>query len=112
MRILIAEDSPTTALALRKILALLGHQVAVARDGEEAWQALRAEPVPVVIADWVMPRLDGLELCRRIRDGHQGRDLGRYVYVILLSVKRARDDRLLGLRAGADDFLVKPVDEC
>jgi diguanylate cyclase (GGDEF)-like protein len=108
MRILIAEDSPTTALALRKILELLGHQAAVARDGEEAWQALCAKPVPVVIADWVMPRLDGVELCRRIRE----RDLSRYVYVILLTVKRARDDRLLGLRAGADDFLVKPVDEC
>jgi diguanylate cyclase (GGDEF)-like protein len=109
MRILIVEDSSSTALALRKILESLGHQAAVARDGEEAWQALCAEPVPLVIADWVMPRLDGLELCRRIRARDPG--LCRYIYVILLSVKHARDDRLLGLRAGADDFLVKPVDQ-
>src|SRR5262249_40429262 len=106
MRILIAEDQSTSAFFLRRTLERLGHDVIVAADGNEAWNMVQEELVSVVITDWVMPGIDGLELCRRIRlrPGH------RYTYVILLTSKDRRAERLEGLRAGADDFLVKPPD--
>jgi two-component system cell cycle response regulator len=106
MKILIAEDQPASAVFLRRTLERMGHEVAVAPDGEAAWQALRDDHAQVLISDWVMPRLDGLELCRRIRD----EDGDGYTYVILLTSKDRREERLEGLRAGADDFLTKPVD--
>jgi DNA-binding response OmpR family regulator len=106
MKILIAEDQPASATFLRRTLDRMGHEVAVATDGAAAWQALRDNHAPALISDWKMPRLDGLELCRKIRalGGHS------YTYVILLRAKVRREDRLEGLRAGADDFLAKPVD--
>jgi diguanylate cyclase (GGDEF)-like protein len=106
LKILIAEDQPLAALFLRRTLEQLGHDVIVACDGEEAWHLLESGEVPLLISDWVMPGVDGLELCRRIR----ATDLGRYIYVILLTSRARRDDKLEGLRAGADDFLVKPPD--
>ena len=106
MKILIAEDLPSSALLLRRLLERQGHEVVVARDGLEAWRAVETTRFPVVISDWVMPRLDGLALCRRVR-----RQVGRsYTYIILLTSKLGVDERLEGLRAGADDFLVKPPD--
>lgn len=106
MRILIAEDMPTTALQLRQQLERAGNRVEVAHDGESAWSALRGGDHRLVIADWVMPLLDGPDLCRRIRSHPDG----QYVYFILLSSRDSREDRIEGLRAGADDFLTKPVD--
>lgn len=108
MRILIVDDSKAAALALRRLLEELGHEVRAAADGEEAWQHLRLSPDPerLIISDWVMPGCDGPELCRRIRAGGDT----PYTYFILLTYKDLRKDRLLGLEAGADDFLVKPVD--
>ena len=106
MKILIAEDQPTAALFLRRTLERMGHEVEVAADGDEAWDALQKAPVPFLISDWVMPRMDGLELCRRIR----ARSDDFYTYVILLTSKELRKDRLEGLLAGADDFLTKPPD--
>jgi len=108
MRILIAEDQAASALFLRRSLERMGHEVTVAVDGEEAWQALQAEAgaVPLLISDWMMPRLDGPELCRRVRAATGP----GYTYVILLTAKNHKLDRLEGLRAGADDFLTKPPD--
>ena len=106
MNILVAEDQPPSALFLRRLLERLGHEVTVAVDGSEAWRIVREARFPVVISDWMMPGLDGLELCRRIR----GREGQPYSYVILLTCKQGQRDRLEGLRAGADDFLVKPPD--
>jgi diguanylate cyclase (GGDEF)-like protein len=106
MKIVIAEDNATTALFLRRMLEGLGHEVAVTVDGVEAWEAVQNGPVPLLISDWLMPRMDGLELCRRIR----ARAEGFYTYVILLTSKDHRKDRLEGLLAGADDFLTKPPD--
>jgi two-component system chemotaxis response regulator CheY len=106
MRLLIAEDQPASALFLRRTLERLGHEVVVTTDGNEAWQKLQEEDVSAVISDWMMPGIDGLELCRRIR-----RRAGlRYTYIILLTCRDRRSERLEGLRAGADDFLVKPLD--
>ena len=106
MRILIVEDSKLQANFLRGLLESMGHEARVAADGDEAWRVLQEEPFPLVVSDWVMPGLDGPSLCRRIRE-RQG---GSYTYVILLTVLGGRSDRMEGLRAGADDFLVKPVD--
>ena len=105
MNILIAEDQPTAALVLRRMLEKLGHRVVVAPDGETAWRIVCEGKTPVLITDWMMPRLDGLDLCRRVRAA--GGD--RYTYIILLTARDRRDDRLEGLRAGADDFLTKPT---
>lgn len=104
MKILIAEDQPASALLLRRLLERLGHEVVVAVDGAEAWQAVQATRFPIIISDWVMPGLDGLALCRLVRE----QEHRPYSYLILLTSKQGRDERLEGLRAGADDFLVKP----
>jgi two-component system cell cycle response regulator len=106
MKILIAEDNPTSALFLRRTLSGRGHEVTVTADGVDAWEAMRAGPVPLLISDWVMPRMNGLELCKLVR-GREGCD---YTYVILLTSRDGRADRIEGLRAGADDFLTKPLD--
>ena len=106
MRILIVEDSTMQAKFLRGMLESMGHEPRIAPHGDEAWRILQDEPIPLVLSDWVMPGLDGPSLCRRIRE-RQG---GSYTYVILLTALGRRSDRMEGLRAGADDFLVKPVD--
>jgi two-component system chemotaxis response regulator CheY len=85
----------------------MGNEVEVASDGAEAWEMLEAAHSPLVITDWMMPNVDGLELCRRIRTSGQE----RYTYVILLTSRDCHQDRLVGLRAGADDFLIKPPDQ-
>jgi diguanylate cyclase (GGDEF)-like protein len=106
MKILIAEDQPVAALYLRRSLEKMGHQAEVAPDGEAAWRMIRDGDMPLLISDWMMPHLDGLELCRRIRSVRSG----RYIYIILLTSLDRREDRVNGLRAGADDFLTKPPD--
>jgi diguanylate cyclase (GGDEF)-like protein len=107
MRILIAEDQPVSALLLRRFLERMGNEVEAASDGAEAWEMLEAAHAPLVITDWMMPNVDGLELCRRIRNSGQE----RYTYVILLTSRDCHQDRLVGLRVGADDFLIKPPDQ-
>ncbi len=106
MRILIAEDQPPAALYLRRTLEKMGHEVEIAADGELAWNQVESGELPVLISDWMMPRLDGPELCRRIRAAESD----RYTYIILLTSRDQREDRLNGLRTGADDFLTKPPD--
>ncbi len=106
LRILIAEDQPPAALYLLRTLERIGHQAAVARDGEEAWRIIQEHEVPLLISDWMMPNLDGPGLCRRIRASSSE----RYTFIILLTSRDRREDRLTGLRAGADDFLIKPPD--
>jgi diguanylate cyclase (GGDEF)-like protein len=106
MKILIAEDQPPAALYLRRTLEKMGHEAIVAPDGEVAWRIVRDGETPLLISDWMMPHLDGPELCRRIRS--EERD--RYTYIILLTSRDRREDKLQGLRAGADDFLTKPPD--
>ena len=107
MRLLIAEDD----LAYRKILARLltkwGHEVEMASDGMEAWRALQRTDAPsMVVLDWMMPGMDGIEICRRLRE--LKRDIRPYV--ILLSVKGQKTDLIKGISAGADDYVIKPFD--
>ena len=109
MRILIAEDQPMAALFLRKTLERMGHQPVMATDGEAAWESFQSEPAPLLISDWMMPKMDGLELCRRIR-ARPAPISCPYTYVMLLTSKDRPEDRIDGLRAGADDFLTKPTE--
>jgi diguanylate cyclase (GGDEF)-like protein len=106
MKILIAEDQAPSALHLRRTLERLGHQPIVAPDGEDAWRIVQSRLAPLLISDWMMPLVDGPELCRRIRSAA----LEQYTYIILLTSRDRKEDRLEGLRAGADDFLTKPPD--
>jgi diguanylate cyclase (GGDEF)-like protein len=108
MRILIAEDSQTQAVDLRRRLEALGHEVIVTGNGAQAWSHLQSKPERIVISDWMMPELNGPDLCRKIRSEIKS----RYVYIILLTAKTHRHERLQGLNAGADDFLSKPIDTC
>ncbi len=107
MKILIAEDDMTSRLVLGATLKKMGHQVTAASSGREAWDALNQEHFPLLISDWMMPDMDGLELCRRIRAA-QG---ARYTYIILLTALSGKGSYLEGLDAGADDFITKPFDE-
>jgi diguanylate cyclase (GGDEF)-like protein len=106
MKILIVEDDLLSSLVLRKTLEKMGHEIVTAVDGIDAWQRVQQEDIRLVISDWMMPRMDGLDLCRRIR----ARAHRSYIYIFLLTAKQQREDRIEGLRAGADDFLVKPLD--
>jgi diguanylate cyclase (GGDEF)-like protein len=106
MRILIAEDSRTQAVDLRRKLESLGHEVVVAFDGKQAWNLLQTRPVPVAVLDWLMPEMNGVDLCWTLPSD---KNL-HYMYLILLTSKAHRHERLQGLSAGADEFLSKPVD--
>ena len=106
MDLLIAEDDPVSAHRLRRQLESLGHVVHIAVDGGEAWRIVRETSPSLVISDWVMPGIDGPDLCRRIRELGGG----RYTYTILLTGRDSLEDRIEGLRSGADDYLTKPVD--
>jgi two-component system chemotaxis response regulator CheY len=107
MRVLIADDDPVSRLILQRAVQLLQHECLVATDGLEAWEQHHRTEVDVIISDWMMPGLDGLELCRRVR-----RQPGRaYTYFILLTALSDRQDYLTGMKAGADDYLTKPLDQ-
>jgi DNA-binding response OmpR family regulator len=106
MNILLAEDEPVTRLMLEKTLSGLGHEVTAVADGGQAWSTYQAIHFPVVITDWMMPNVDGLDLCRLLRTSRRP----EYTYVILLTGRSDRESLLEGLDAGADDFLTKPAD--
>ncbi|MGQ9737830.1 MAG: diguanylate cyclase [Armatimonadota bacterium] len=106
MRVLIAEDDGAARLVLRRALEELGYTVHTAKDGSEAWKAFQKEGFPLVISDWIMPGMDGIEFCRRVR-AHS--DSG-YTYFILLTARDTREDRFHAIESGADDFLSKPLD--
>ncbi len=107
MRILTVEDDPVARRVLRQALENLGHEVIEAEDGESALKLLADDKIRVVVSDWVMPRLDGLEFCRRVR----ARAAEEYVYFILLTSATASvDNQREAGDAGVDDFLNKPLD--
>ena len=107
VKILAVEDDAVSRAVLRKALHRLGHESIEASDGEAAWERLESEPVRVVVSDWMMPRSDGLDLCRRIRE-RVGKD---YIYFILLTSRDATEEnQRAAADAGVDDFLTKPLD--
>src|SRR5690349_18177056 len=106
-RILIAEDDPLSRRMLQSFLAKWDYEVIAAGTGTEALAALEQENAPpLAVLDWMMPGMEGPEVCREIRR-HPER---RYVYVILLTARSQKEDLLKGLEAGADDYLTKPFD--
>ena len=107
MRILIADDDRMSTMMLSRSLERWGFEVVVAHDGISAWGHIVGDnPPALAIVDWMMPGLDGIELCRRIR----ATELAAPVYVILLTARTSRQDLVAGLEAGADDYLTKPFD--
>jgi two-component system, cell cycle response regulator len=105
--ILIAEDDPISRRILQTWLQKWNYHVIAMENGIDAWSALqREDSPPMAILDWMMPGLDGIEVCRRIRSLQRG----AYKYVLLLSAKESKHDVVTGLEAGADDYLTKPFD--
>lgn len=105
MHLLLADDDPPMRDLLEAVLQAHGHTVAPHPDGESVWRAFEAEPAPMVILDWQMPRMDGLEVCRRIRAHPEGGE----TYLLVITSRSGMDDLASVLDAGADDYLPKPV---
>ncbi|MBC2713883.1 MAG: diguanylate cyclase [Desulfobacteraceae bacterium] len=105
--VMLVEDSRTQALKFQLMLESHGYHVTVAQNGLEAMNMLLNSQTSIVISDWIMPEMDGSELCRAIRK----HDFGNYLYIILLTAKDSKNDIIEGLEAGADDYLTKPVDD-
>ncbi len=106
MKILIAEDEFISRSFLENMLENLGHETISAEDGSKAWDMFQQENVRMVITDWIMPEMNGIELCRKIREA----DSPHYVYIIFVTAKDQKEDSIKGLEAGADDYVVKPLD--
>ena len=107
MKVLIAEDDPVSRRLLQASLIKWGYDVTVTAHGKEAWQALQdPDPPPLLILDWLMPEMDGTEVCRQVRHSpvHQS------AYIILLTSRGSKVDIVQGLEAGADDYVTKPFD--
>lgn len=106
-RILIAEDDDLSRRLLEFTLTRFGCEVVAVRDGGEAWEALqRPEAPPLAILDWMMPVMDGLDLCRRVR----AQAVPEPPYIIMLTAKDRTEEVVAGLRAGADDYVTKPFE--
>ena len=106
MNILVVDDAKDIRLIIKSVLEKLGHKVTTAADGEEAWALLlSSQDFQIVISDWMMPRLDGLGLCERIRNEH----FSNYIYIILLTGMSGKTNLISGIAAGADDFATKPI---
>ena len=107
MKILIAEDDPVSVKILKFTLEHYGHEVIAATSGSEAWEKFDADPVRVIVSDWMMPGLDGLQLCTKVRE----RAKTDYTYFILLTaINTGRENLRQAMSAGIDDFLTKPLD--
>ncbi len=106
MRVLIADDDLVSRMLLSEIVTGLGHECRIVADGSEAWELYQEWLPEVVVTDWMMPGLDGIELARRVRAA----PTGGYTYVLVATSKSDRDHVLEGMEAGADDYLIKPID--
>lgn len=106
-RILVAEDDPISSVILKTVLEKFGYEPVMARDGAEAWEKFNREPTRLVVSDWMMPGLDGLALCEKVRS----RSHTLYTYFILLTANHTNPENYaLATAAGVDDFLTKPLD--
>ena len=107
VRVLIADDAKVPRRRLEAMLGKWNYDVVVAADGAEAWQVLQAGNGPrLAVLDWMMPNMNGVEVCRKVRK----RKEGDYIYILLLTSRGSTDDIVLGLEAGADDYIAKPFD--
>jgi two-component system, cell cycle response regulator len=107
VKILIAEDDSTSRLLLKRVLENWGHEVTATKDGAEAWRVLQAEDAPrLAILDWMMPGIDGVDVCRRVR----ACETLQPPYIIMLTALGDKESMVTGLEAGADDYVSKPYD--
>ncbi|MEK6238893.1 MAG: response regulator [Planctomycetales bacterium] len=106
MKILLVEDDRMLRKSLERIIKEWDYEVVCAADGAQAWEMFQANPVDLIVSDWMMPTMDGVELCQRIRAS----DEHPYVYFLILTSRTEREDAIEALECGADDFLRKPVD--
>jgi diguanylate cyclase (GGDEF)-like protein len=106
VRVLVADDDATSRLVARAVIERLGHECEAVNDGARAWELMRSRSVDVLVTDWMMPGLDGPELCRRVRLA----DDDSYTYIVLVTSLSERADVVVGMEAGADDYLTKPLD--
>jgi sigma-B regulation protein RsbU (phosphoserine phosphatase) len=104
--VLVVDDDPVSSAQLGALVQAAGYKASFVPDGRQAWELLQVARVPIVVSDWYMPEVDGPELCRRIR----GRARDPYVYFILVTSRGGKQQYLAGMKAGADDFIAKPVD--
>lgn len=107
MRVLVADDDIGARLVAQAVVEGLGHECMVASDGHSAWRLFGTYQPEILVTDWQMPGLDGLQLCRAIREAERD----SYTYIVLVTSLARRADILAGMRAGADDYLVKPLDQ-
>jgi DNA-binding response OmpR family regulator len=106
-KILLAEDEAGTRYVLEALLQRWGYSVVGVPDGQDAWEVLQGDDPPqLAILDWIMPRMDGLELCRRVRASNPD----GLPYLLLLTGRGGRDDLIAGLEGGADAYLTKPIE--
>ena len=103
-KVLIVEDEEALALLLQYNLEAEGFRVSLAQRGDEAEVAIREEPPDLIILDWMLPGLSGIELCRRLRSGKTDRPIP----ILILTARGEEQDRIRGLTVGADDYVVKP----
>lgn len=103
--ILLAEDDPISRKLIEKTLLKAGHDVTTVANGRQALELFNEKFFPIVLTDWMMPEMDGLDLCRAVRAS----TAEGYVYIILLTARNSKDDIVTGLKAGADDYLSKPI---
>ncbi len=106
MRILLVDDDQSTHRLLTAVLGKMGHEVIHANDGQEAWELLSHGSINFILSDWRMPRMDGVELSKKLRNT----EFPHYIYVVLFTGNDDTDDMVIAMEAGADDFLTKPVD--
>ena len=105
--ILLAEDDPVARMLMTRFLKKAGYEVDAVSDGAQAFDKMMERYYPILISDWEMPGMDGLSLCKAVRN----MQLDGYVYALLLTAKDAKEHIIAGLEAGADDYLIKPVHE-
>lgn len=105
--VLLADDDKLTLSVLNDVLTRAGYDVITATDGEQAWKKLQESNSQVAILDWIMPGMEGIEICRRANGDPKMANR----YFILLTGKNSTEDLVAGLQAGASDYLRKPFDE-
>ncbi len=106
-KILVVDDDQYIRLFLQKRLGARGYEIILAEHGEDGWQKAKSEAPGLIISDWMMPKMDGLDFCRKVKGDEQL----RYAYFILLTARDTQDERTEGIEIGADDYLTKPIND-
>ena len=106
IQVLIADDDKLCRTILEKNLKKWGYRTISTEDGKEAWKMMQEKNIQIAILDWIMPKIDGLELCKKIR----GNKWDEYIYLIMLTVRNKQSDIRKGFSAGVDDYITKPFD--